>query len=103
MLGLSVQRTTPNHEVPMNTTLKNQPRPTLAEAKQLLAERGWTPGQHSWENETHVYAFAVESFPGTYGGSAATVHWAYGYLTLPPTRRPGKTRQRTHRRASHSP
>ena len=72
----------------MTTTLKDQPRPTLAEAKKMLADRGWTPGEHSWEDETHVYAFAIESFPGTYGGSAATVHWHHGYLELPEARRP---------------
>lgn len=60
-------------------------RPTLDEALALLASRGWTPSAASWEGEHTVYAFSQESYPGTYGGAAATVQWsgASGFLSVP--------------------
>ena len=67
---------------------KDSPRPTMAEARAILEKRGWTFSGGSWEDENHVYAFAAESYPGTYGGAAAAVHWsiAGAYLSVPPVK-----------------
>jgi hypothetical protein len=68
-----------------NTHTPNAPRPTLEEAKAMLAAKGWTVSAASWENADHVYAFAQESYPGTMGGAAACVHWnSTGWLSVPP-------------------
>ncbi len=66
--------------------IPNAPRPSLAEAKHILAQLGWTPSEGSWEDEGgRVFAFSQESYPGTYGAAAASVSWATtGWLALPP-------------------
>ena len=63
----------------------NAARPTLQEAKQMLADLGWTPSAGSWEDENRVFAFSQESYKGTYGGAAASVTWSIngGWLVLP--------------------
>ena len=65
----------------------NAPRPTLQEAKEMLAELGWTPSEGSWEDDSsaRVFAFARESCPGTYGQTAAAVSWSPngGWLSIP--------------------
>ncbi len=65
--------------------LKGQPRPTLAQANQWLADRGWKPSAGCWEDERMVFALSQESYPGTYGGAAASVAWTAeeGWLVLP--------------------
>jgi hypothetical protein len=58
----------------------------MEQAQRWLEERGWTYSHGSWEDENRLFAFAAESYPGTYGGAAAAVCWAHGYLTLPPSK-----------------
>ncbi len=69
------------------THTPNQPRPSLEDAKRMLSERGWTPSAGSWEDDNggRVFAFAQESYRGTYGGAAAAVTWSPegGWLSLP--------------------
>jgi hypothetical protein len=56
--------------------LPNQPRPTMEALNALLAERGWTPSAGCWEDDGRVFCFAAESYPGTYGGAAASAVWS---------------------------
>jgi hypothetical protein len=70
--------------MPNITHTPNSPRPTMAEAKKMLADRGWTPSAGSWEDERMVFAFSQESYAGTYGGAAAVVSWNQaGWLQTP--------------------
>lgn len=49
---------------------------TLQECQQLVKESGYKNFfSADWENDMHVYAFSVESIPGTYGHPAYTVHY----------------------------
>ena len=65
--------------------LPNQPRPSLEEAKRMLADLGWTPSAGSWEDEGgRVFAFSQEAYAGTYGAAAAAINWdVSGWLSLP--------------------
>lgn len=75
----------------MNKQTPNAPRPTMEEAKQMLADLGWAPSEGSWEDERRLFVFACESYPGTYGGTAAAVTWSQGWLVTPP-RKPANVR-----------
>lgn len=56
---------------------------TLEAAKQTIRNAGYTPSAASYQDEIHgVYAFSVESLPGTMVASAYTVQCLNGRTTI---------------------
>jgi len=69
----------------MERTSKQTGRPTIADLESMVAARGFRVSAGSWEDDTHVYAFSVESYgPATYGHPKCTACWqvAGGWLTV---------------------
>lgn len=73
----------------MATTAKRAPRPTLAEADEMIRAAGYTATPAgSWEDEDVVFAFSRECAApgwgagGTMGHPLATVRWKAGRLEL---------------------
>jgi hypothetical protein len=60
-----------------DATNKGAKKMTIAELEKIVTEKGYTVCTGaSWESDTHIYAFSVESLgPATYGHPACTAHF----------------------------